>query len=73
MISSDLFLFNTERQSSSILSLVTTPFFLDQGVIISEARVSSLYLLLTLFDFVDGTLTYVALPVGVDLTNRQQK
>ena len=73
-ISQISFCLNTERQSSSILLLVTTPSFLDRGIIISGACVSLRHLVLTLFwAYVDGTLTYAALPAGVDLTDRQQK
>ena len=62
------------RKSSTMLSLVITLFFLDQGITISGASVSSLRLVLTSFwAFVDGILTYAALPDGADLTNHQQK
>ena len=74
IISQISFCLNTERQSSTILSLVTTLFFLDHGIAISGASISSLRLVLTLFwAFEDETLTYAALPAGADLTNRQQK
>ena len=49
IISQISFCLNTERQSSTILSLVTTLFFLDQGIAISGASISSLRLVFTLF------------------------
>ena len=62
---SDLLLFKYRKtKSSTTLSLVTTPSFLDQGIAISGASVSFLHLVLTLFwAFVDGTLMFAALPI----------